>query len=392
MKILFLSRWYPYPPSNGSKIRIYNLLRGLANIHRITLVSFADQPGEKPDRSGLQSLCQSIRVVPFKAFQPNSFQALLGYFSRKPRSFVNTFSMEMKACIQQELKNSNYDLVIASEIDMADYSPFFSGVPAILEDLEIGVIYENFIRATSIKSKARAGLTWIKLHNHLSSLLKNFKVSTVVSEKERQYLCKIFNEGKKIEVIPNCVDLVDYLDVQETVQPDQLIFTGSFTYRPNYEAMQWFVTKVLPIIKTQKPDVHLTITGNHGNLSFPYVDKVRLTGFVDDIRPYIARSWASIVPLHVGGGTRLKILEAMALGTPVVATSKGAEGLDVEHGQHLLIADTPESFALETIRLLNDPILRQHLTSNAYHLIQEKYDWKAAMPSFLDLVDKCIYK
>jgi glycosyltransferase involved in cell wall biosynthesis len=115
---------------------------------------------------------------------------------------------------------------------------------------------------------------------------------------------------------------------------------------------------------------------------------VTLTGFVDDVRPLIAQSWISVVPLHTGGGTRLKILEAMALGTPVVATSKGAEGLDVQSGRHLLIADTPEAFAQSAIRLLKEPELRRQLAKSAYQLIREKYDWAVVIPRFLALTER----
>jgi glycosyltransferase involved in cell wall biosynthesis len=113
-----------------------------------------------------------------------------------------------------------------------------------------------------------------------------------------------------------------------------------------------------------------------------------LTGFVDDVRPLIARSWASIVPLHTGGGTRLKILEAMALRTPVIATSKGAEGLDVQSGKHLLIADTPETFVQQVVRLLRQPQLRENLAEEAYALVREKYDWQVIMPHFLNLIEE----
>jgi glycosyltransferase involved in cell wall biosynthesis len=134
--------------------------------------------------------------------------------------------------------------------------------------------------------------------------------------------------------------------------------------------------------------VQFTITGDHANLPLPPADRVTLTGFVDDVRPLIAAAGVSVVPLRVGGGTRLKILEAMALRTPVVTTSKGAEGLDVQPGEHLLIADTPEAFAAASLRLLQEPGLRQRLADNAYRLVAEKYDWAVTMPRFLELVER----
>jgi glycosyltransferase involved in cell wall biosynthesis len=155
--------------------------------------------------------------------------------------------------------------------------------------------------------------------------------------------------------------------------------------------MTWFLAEVYPRIQAQVTDVRLLITGDHADLPLPPTDNLTLTGFVDDVRPLVAAASISLVPIRVGGGTRLKILEAMALHTPVVATTKGAEGLDVQHGDHLLIADTPESFAQAVLRLLGDPALRQKLADNGYQLVRERYDWAAVMPTFLNLIERVAY-
>jgi glycosyltransferase involved in cell wall biosynthesis len=191
-----------------------------------------------------------------------------------------------------------------------------------------------------------------------------------------------------IEVIPNCVNLADYRNVCEAPQPETLIFTGSFRYSANHDAMVWFLSEVYPRIRAQIPSVRLSITGDHADLPLPPAGNVVLTGFVDDVRPLIASSWVGLAPIRIGGGTRLKILEAMALRTPVVATSKGAEGLELEDEEHLLIADTPEGFAEAVVRLLRKPRLRKRLVDHGYQAIQEKYDWPAVMPRFLELVEQ----
>lgn len=388
MKILFLSRWFPYPPNNGSKLRIYNLLQGLSRHHEVTLLSFRDHSDVKIEMSALQKLCGNLISVPYKSFNPKSYQARLGFFNFTPRSVIATFSEEMKQQIERALSTETYDVVIASQIDMAGYCQYFSHLPAIFEEVEVAVLYERFAKAASPWQRLRAGLTWAKHKHYLNSLFKNFDVCTVVSDLERQLLSQKVNGKPSIEVIPNCVDLADYAQTHEIPQPDTLIFTGSFSYFPNYEAMVWFLDKVYPIIQAQVPDVRLFITGDHMNRALPPVSNITLTGFVEDIHPLIARAWCSVVPLHIGGGTRLKILEAMALGTPVIATSKGAEGLEVQAGRHLLIADTPETFAYETIRLLKETELRQQLADNARQLIRDRYDWAVVMPRFLDLVEQ----
>jgi glycosyltransferase involved in cell wall biosynthesis len=159
---------------------------------------------------------------------------------------------------------------------------------------------------------------------------------------------------------------------------------------PNDDAMVWFLREIFPRVQAKLPALRLTITGDHGNRPLPPspAGKVTLTGFVDDVRPLIAQSYISLAPIRFGGGTRLKILEAMALRTPVVATSKGAEGLDVEHNEHLLIADTPQAHAEAILRLLQEPGLRQRLADKAYQLIRQKYDWSVVTPRFLELVER----
>jgi len=388
VRILFLSRWFPCPPNNGSKLRIYNILRGLARNHEVTLLSFADQPNVDSGLPKLQSLCQETLVVPWKPFNPRSLRARLGLLSSTPRSVIDTFAPEMKQHIDRALSQKDYELIIASEIDMAIYSQYFRHTPALLDELQIGVLYEQYTKATSFRHRVRHGLTWTKHRRYLGSVLKNFQACVVASSQERQLLSLAVPNYQSVEIIPNCVNLTSYSDTQEVPQPNTLIYTGALSFTPNYEAMLWFLRQVYPLIQGQIANIHLTITGNHANRPLPPTDSVTLTGFVDDVRPLIARSWASIVPLHTGGGTRLKILEAMALGTPVVATSKGAEGLDVEADKHLLIADTPEGFAQKVIRLLQEPELREHLANNAYRLVREKYDWKVVMPRFLHLIER----
>lgn len=390
LEILFLSRWFPYPPNNGSKLRIYNLLRGLADHHNVTLLSFADQPNITSNTCELQSLCQEVKIVPWMPFNPNSSRAYLGFLSLKPRAVIDTFSPEMKQCLVQTLAAKHYDLVIASQIDMAVYSEYFDHLPALFEEVEVGVLYEKFTQATSTKSRLRNGLTWAKHRRYLNTILENFQVCTVVSNKEQQLLSDAVNGSSSIEVIPNCVDRASYDDVQETPQPNSMIFTGAFSFSPNYDAMVWFLQKAYPHLQSQIPDVCLTITGDHGNRPLPTTDNVILTGFVDDVRPLIARSWVSVVPIHAGGGTRLKILEAMALGTPVVSTSKGVEGIDAEPGEHLLVADTPEAFAQAILCLFREPELRQKIAANAYKLVSEKYDWPIVLPRFLKLVEQVV--
>lgn len=390
MKILFLSRWFPYPMNNGSKIRIYNLLRGLSQHHEIILLSFADQPGTNPEAPEVRKFCSKVRAVPWREFDPNNIRARLAAFSLEPRSIADTFSPEMAGAITESLNDGRYDLVIASQLQMAAYYPYFRNVPAIFEEFEVGLFHDRAFSADG-RIRFRHALTWFKLRLYLSQLLESFRACTVVSERERLLLARNFPRfDRPVEVIPNCLNMEEYSGVAAEKKPQTLIFTGSFTYNANYEAMYWFVSEVFPLVLEKAPEARLIVTGDHANLPLPSSRNITLAGFVEDVKSLIASSAVSLAPLLSGGGTRLKILEAMALGTPVVATSKGAEGLDAADGEHLLLADSPAQFAECVIRLLSDEKLRRRLAENAALLAREKYDWGRAFADYSRLMNEVL--
>lgn len=393
MRILFLSAWFPYPANNGSKLRIFNLLRALAQYHQITLLSFVDDVTAEPSAPALLDVCERVETIPAMPYNPTSWQARLGLLSPKPRSVVDSFSPEMAQCITRVLAASSYDLIIASQTKMAGYIEYFGDVPALFEEVEAGILYEDYTAAHTFAQRLRAGLTWMKHRHYLDNLMARYQASTVVSAPEYQLLReKVVSNGHPIEIIPNCIDVEAYATARAEPEPDTLIYTGSFSYFPNYEAMTWFIEQVLPLVKREIPDVHLTITGNQAGRPLPAEENVSHVGFVDDVRPYVAASWISLAPIWTGGGTRLKILEAMALGTPVVSTTKGAEGINAVAEEHILLADTPADFANAVIRLLQDKPLRQKLSENAYQLVREEYDWTAVAPRLLTLIDRITYE
>lgn len=380
MKILFLSRWFPFPANNGSKLRIYNLLRGLNQLHDVTLLSFADQPTVSSEAAELRSICREVYTVPWREFDPDSWRARFAFFSIKPRSVVDTFSPVMAQKITDLLRNQKFDLVIASQLPMAAYSPYFKLVPAVFEELEIGLSLEDSHRALGWKKRLRHTLTWFKFRIYLARLLGFFRAITVVSEQEKELVKRNFPYVKDVLVLPNSMNMEEYESIQVEAKPDTLIFTGSFRYQPNYEAMQWFVGDVFPLILEKMSSAQLIITGDHANLPLPSLQNVTLAGHVDDIKSLIASSSVALAPLQSGGGTRLKVLEAMAIGIPVVATSKGAEGLDAVSGKHLFIADEPKQFAECILRLLGDNRLRETISTNARNFVKENYDWAKTLP------------
>jgi glycosyltransferase involved in cell wall biosynthesis len=388
MNVLFLSRWLPYPANNGARLRIYNLLtRLLRQGHQVHLLTFYEK-GDNLElaRQHASEFCTSLETVFYKPFQTKNRQSWLGFLSPQPRSVVTTYLPDMARLVEVCLSFYKIEVVVASEIDMAPYGRVAAKykIPALLEELELGKIYEQYSYAVNLRSKLRNGLTWWKLAGYVRKLSRHYQTVTVVSEKEHKLVGRLANWGE-IAILPNGADLQFYQfhPYQPERRANQLIFNGSLSFDLNYEAARFFLNEIFPLVRQQEPGLELLITGKCDNLD-PLklvlgqpgrLEGVKFTGYVEDIRPLITASRACIVPLLRGGGTRLKILEAFALGTPVVATSKGAEGLDAENNHQLLISDDPADFAHSVLRLLNEPALAAQLAFNARLLTEARYNW-----------------
>lgn len=394
MRLLFLSTWFPYPPNNGSKIRIYNLLRALSKKHEVVLLSFAEN-GEvsEESRRALGSICQEIKVASKPVYRPTRAKALLGFFSSQPRSLVDRYSLEMEQLVRQTVEKGSIDAVITSQIDTVSYGLALAGVPRIFEEVELTVLYEPFANQPASLRKFRSGLTWWKLSNFIRSTLNAFDACTVVSEQEQTRVKEVAPGYRAIGVIPNGVDVRYNRGSFGAPEPDTLVYAGALTYGPNFDAVDFFVREVLPLIQAERPEVKLFVTGRTEGVPIGALRQnpaVHFTGYLDDIRPRIAQSWASIVPLRVGGGTRLKILESLALGTPVVSTAKGAEGLDLRPDREILVADDPAGLAAAILRLLQDRPLREKLSCAGRKVVETKYDWQIIGRNFSDFIEEVV--
>lgn len=379
MNILALSPWFPYPPDNGSKLRIFNLLKQLSRKHRITLLAMtAEDEGGQQNVTALRRWCQDVKTVLKRTYRPRSPATWLGFFSFWPRHHIQTFSPEMQDLVTSEIQAGGVDLCVAFEFGTMRYLAGYKHVARVFEGAELIKMREGVTRQANPLLMLRHRLPWWKTRWLVKWVSREFDLCTVASEQERRVFQQLVPGYKSIAVIPNGVEVGHYTGDFGQPQEDSLIFSGALTYSVNYGAIKFFLKDTFSLIKKERPGVVLRITGKTAGVpleQLPNVDGVIFTGYLDDVRPSIARSWVSVAPLCVGGGTRLKILEAMALGTPVVSTSKGAEGLDVTPGKHILIADTPAEFADAVLCLLRSPGLRARLSENGRGLIQKHYDW-----------------
>lgn len=376
MRILFLARWFPHPVDNGSKNRIFNLLKAISHEHEIALVAFATEPVTPVSVATMRTICTEVETVPYRGFQPNNLHARLGFFSPTPRSVIDTFSAQMLRTVEQVAARFQPDLVVASEIDMIPYARSVKNVGRVLEGLELAVLHDAYVNERRSGVRLRRRLTWWKLQHYLRRTLSAFDLVTVVSAREQALARGVFS-SPPVQVVPNGADLQALQRVQATPQPGTLIYSGALSFYANYDAVHYFLAEIFPLILERAPETRFFVTGSTKGVAIdqlPSCPNVEFTGYLDDIWSAVAGSWALVTPLRLGGGTRLKIIESLALGTPVVSTSKGAEGLDLRAGADLLVADDPHTFAEATLALLNDPAQRQQYSAQGRRTV-ERYDW-----------------
>jgi glycosyltransferase involved in cell wall biosynthesis len=215
----------------------------------------------------------------------------------------------------------------------------------------------------------------------------------VVSAIERAQVQQVAPDYRNVELVPNGIDMAAYAGDFGAPEPDTLVYAGSLTYSANFDAVRYFLEEIFPLIHRARPAVRFEVTGRLDGVpvdKLPRYDGVTFTGYLNDVRPAIARSWLSVVPLRQGSGTRLKILESLALGTPVVSTAKGAEGLDLMNERDLLIADSPGEFAAAVLRALDDPALRERLRVNGQREVASRYDWPIIGRVLCGFVDRVV--
>jgi len=345
----------------------------------------------------LREYCRAVKVLPARTYEPNTLHAFKGVFSKKPRSVIQTYSHEMASLLKETVSGGSYDALIASEVNMpyivSQHAAEIVGIPKVLDAIEFSLAKNAYENSKTLPQRVRNGLTWLKLKSYTKSLLQTMDACTVPSEQERQNLLEIAPKYSNVKVIPHALDITQYTNTFGASHPNSLVYTGSFTYYPNFDAMDYFLREIYHFIKLAVPNVKLQILGDTGDVqleNWPIDNNITFTGLLHDVRPNIARSWLSVVPLRVGAGTRLKIIESLALGTPVVSTSKGAEGLDVTNGKNILIADTPSEFADAVLSVLRNHDLRKALSREGRKLVEEKYSTEEMGRKFNVILDSVV--
>jgi sugar transferase (PEP-CTERM/EpsH1 system associated) len=393
MRLLFLTPQFPYPPHKGTTLRNYNVMVRLAQRHTIDLLSFTDDSAS-PRPSPLNQLCRRIATVmlPIRATSRRALDTLL---STWPDMGLRLWSPEFRQQLAAWLRTGAYDVIQVEGLELARYvlnSDKGQG-RIIFDDHNAEYILQKRIAEAEIATHGwNAGavystIQWRKLRRFERQVCQQADRVVCVSEADADAVRQL-DAALQPHVIPNGVDTEFYRRENVTpleLPPHSLVFTGTMDFRPNVDAMLWFAHDVLPLVKRDVPDVHLYIVGQrpHARLEVLRADPaVTITGAVEDTRPYTSAAQVYVVPLRMGGGTRLKLLEALALQTPIVSTTLGAEGFAVTSGQELLLVDDAAAFARAIVELLADRDRAQALGAAGRSFAVQHYDWRHIVPKF----------
>ncbi len=381
MRILFLSPRQCWPPLTGAKLREYYLAKSLGEETELTHVSFSDT------QSGLSvaELPFCRRVVSVPRPQRYTFTKMVrGLLGRWPLPVVNYTSDEMKASLATLFSQQDFDLLHLESLHMAGYLPLLkqkSRAPIVFDwhNIESELMRRSRDSSRSVPRKLYIGWTAARLARLEAQILRQAAGHIVCSPRELQKLQAIVPDAR-IAVIENGVDPAFFGDTGAPVTGRaRIVFVGSMDYHANVEAACAFVHAVWPSIRARFPDWRLTLVGSNpapAVLALGHQPNVEVTGTVPDVRPYYRDALAAIVPLRTGGGTRLKILEAMAAGVPVISTTLGAEGLAVIPSANILIADNDEDWLPLITRMVEQPELWSSLAKAGRDLVRSRYDWQ----------------
>lgn len=395
MRILYFSPQDCWPLTSGARLRNYHLATQLASGAQVSWLGMR-QPGELavPLPGGKNTFEAVESVVREKGYSPGKL--LRGLIGPDPVTVLNFWSLAVARSLRNILSSRYFDTVQLEGIHLIRYVPVIracSPGTAIIADwhnIESEIMRRYAGTSTSLSRRIFAARTARLIERAEERLLTICDAHVVASDRERGELGRRAPEAR-LSTIPNGVDVALYRSGNHrppsTASMTELLFVGSMDYHANVDGVEWFVREIWPVLTERHPEFALNIVGRDPDPRVRALDaaSINVTGTVDDVRPYYSRALAAVVPLRVGSGTRLKILEAMAAGVPVISTRLGAEGLEVADGQHLLLADTPEEFAAAIDRISSDPSLRVHLVEAGYDLVERVYDWRTLGAHLFDV-------
>lgn len=392
MKILYVCHRFPFPPKRGGKIRPFNMIRHLSQTHQVTVCSLARSEAEAEEGRGIAPHCERfemgvvsnpIQMLRMVARLPTTVPSSMGFF----------YSPDLAAKVNALLASEQFDLIFVHCSSVAQYVSHVRDIPKILDfgdmDSQKWLEYVNY---KPFPLKAGYWLEGSKMEREEKRLARLFNLCTATTRAEWETL-ESYSTGVSTDWFPNGVDADFFKPDGEGYDPDTISFIGRMDYYPNQEAMFRFCEQIWPLLRAKRPEMKLLIVGAD---PIPAVIKlgelpgVTVTGSVPDVRPYILRSAAMVAPLNIARGTQNKILEAMAMGVPVVSSSIAAGGVDAQGEEHFLVADTPMQYADAILRLVEQPAERERLSRAGRERMLSHHAWPRSMERLDGIIERCL--
>ena len=384
MNILFLSTEIPFPLDSGHHIRTFHTLRMLSKWHDIFFFGFFKEKDNLESIHHIQSFCKKIEVFPVRSSLRNPIflsELFLNFFSKNPFMAQRYFNHKVRRRIEEIIAEHNIELVHFDLLHLGQYHRVVEALSKVLVNHNVESLRLSRLKnmEKNLLKKAYLHLQVLKLQRFEKKTCPLFDKCVVVSQEDKKILKKLCGFDNFV-CIPNGVDADHFKPNSVAIERESLVWVGSLKDAYNQDAIQYFMTDIFPLIKASVPDCKVTFVGEapveNSLRCLENSKNVMVTGYVQDVRPYVAKSSVCIVPLRCGSGTKIKVLNAMSQGKAVVTTSIGAEGIEAKRGEEIIVADEPREFATKTIYLLKHPEEAREIGLRAREVIRQKYDWK----------------
>jgi len=383
MRILWVKMGGLWPSNTGGRVRSLQIVSELSRRHRVTVVT-THGSGDDPEGLARQlPQCRQVRsfpyVVPKRGDRDFPMAVARSWFSADPVDLWKWRVPEVRSHVDTMMARGEADICVADFLFAAPNVPFGGPMPVVL--FEHNVEYQIWKRLAAIErsplKRALLEIEWRKVMSREAAVCAAADLTIAVSDDDRRRLSQLA-PAARTAAIPTGVDTAYFHRNATPEVPGRIVFTGSMDWRPNEDAVLYFIDTMLPAIRREIPVASLAIVGRNPSAHLRAVAEragALVSGTVDDVRPWMAEAAVCVVPLRAGGGTRLKIFEALAMERPVVSTTVGAEGLALLPGREYIAADDPPAFAREVVALLRDPARRRSLGRAGRRLVEDKYSW-----------------
>lgn len=384
MRVLLLTQVLPYPPDSGPKVKTWNVLKYLTERYEVTLASFV-RGDQSADVAHLQRYCRAVHTVPMERGTVRDGLAMVrSLLTGQPWMMVRDDRRTMRHLVDRLAAEASFDVVHADQLNMAQYALCVRSIFRVLDAHNaLWLLYKRL--AAKMGPGPRKWLLerdWRLLKAYEGQMVRRFEAVLAVSREDQAALLEAASVEREITVIPIAVDADEVQPVARRPDANHILHLGTMYWPPNIDGVMWFIREVFPRIRRHRPDVVFDVVGSRPPSVLRELSRdgsgTNVAGYVVDPTPYLEQAGVFVVPLRAGGGMRVKILNALAEGIPIVSTTLGYEGIKVTPGQDILVGDTPEAFAAEVLRVLNDPALGRQLSVNGRKLVEEMYDYRSA--------------